>query len=115
MFQLARQMSLRSTSQFRLGCVIVDKNKVVAKGWNDMNKTHPKTPDPWKTLHAEIHAIIGVSAKDLKGCVAYVYRETKNGDIASSKPCPVCEKALAKAGIKRVYYTDSTGFKEYKL
>jgi len=79
-----------------------------------MNKTHPKTPDPFNTLHAEIHALLGIPKDKLKGCDAYVYRETKDGVTANSKPCPICQKALAKVGIKRVFYTDVDGFKEYK-
>jgi deoxycytidylate deaminase len=70
-----------------------------------MDKSHPKTLDPWKTIHAEFHALIGLSKGDSKGCVAYVYRETKDGKPANAKPCRTCEKALKLAGIKKVYYT----------
>lgn len=108
MFELAKKLSYRSPSKFKLGCVIADKNKIVSMGFNDMNKSHPKTLDPWKTLHAEVHALIGLPRDFTKGCNAYVYRETKDGKRANSKPCESCQMALKLAGIKKVYYTTAT-------
>jgi deoxycytidylate deaminase len=115
MFELAKKLSLKSTSKFKLGCVIANKNRIVCVGHNFMEKTHPKVPSIWKTLHAELHALIGTSSLDTKGCVAYVYRETKDGQLANAKPCPMCEAALRQAGVKKVYYTDIDGYKEYVL
>lgn len=105
MFQLAQKISQKSPSKFKLGCIIAKRNKVVTVGFNDMAKSHPKTLDPWKTIHAEFHALIGLSESDTKGCVAYVYRETKDGKPANAKPCDTCQTALKLAGIKKVYYT----------
>lgn len=113
-FNLAKKVSKKSISKHQLGCVIVDKNKVITTGFNDTIRTHPKTPDPYQTLHAEISAVLGVPKHKLKGCTAYVYRETKDGNPANSKPCETCEEVLRKMGIKRVYYTDSDGYKEFK-
>lgn len=107
MFELARKLSYRSPSRFKLGCVIADKNRVVGVGFNDMGKSHPKTLDPWKTLHAEVHALIGLDIDCSKGCNAYVYRETRDGRPANAKPCNGCKTALKLAGIKKVYYTTS--------
>lgn len=70
-----------------------------------MGKTHPKIDGAWKTLHAEAHALMGLSTKETNNCTVYVYRETKDGVPAMSKPCPLCETALREAGIKKVYYS----------
>lgn len=114
-FALAKKLSQKSTSKFKLGCVIANKSRVVCLGHNFMEKTHPKVPSIWKTLHAELHALIGTSYVDTKGCTAYIYRETKDGKPANSKPCPMCENALRLAGIKNVYYTDYDGYKKLIL
>lgn len=105
MFQLAQRISQKSPSRFKLGCIIAKRNKVITVGFNNMDKSHPKTKDPWKNIHAEFHALIGLSKNDSKGCTAYVYRETKDGKTANAKPCQTCEAALKLAGIKKVYYT----------
>jgi len=108
-FDLARRVSLKSPSKYKLGCVIVSKNKIINVGFNDMNKTHPKANSAYKTLHAEIDALIGLDTSITKGCVVYLYREYKSGQPAIAKPCPSCELALKKAGIKTVYYTSDNG------
>lgn len=114
MFQLAKQMSLKSTGIHRLGCVIAKKNKVISRGFNTCYKTHPATPHPSQTLHAEIRAVLQAPT-NLKGAVAYVYREHKNGDAANARPCETCQQVLRNLGIKTVYYTDSGSFKEMRL
>ena len=108
MFEIAKKLSHRSPSKFKHGCVISDKRKIIGVGFNDMNKTYPKTLDPWKTLHAEVHALIGLDRSLTKGSTAYVYRETKDGKPANSKPCESCKLALQLAGIRKVYYTIPT-------
>jgi len=116
LFRLAKKVSKKSPSIFKLGCVITDrKHKVLSVGFNDMNKTHPKSKAFHKAIHAELDALLGLSYSDLKDGHAYVYRELQNGDMALSKPCIHCEEMLKRAGIKKVYYTDNTGYKSMKL
>ena len=107
-FELARRLSKHSDHyQHKLGCVIVRKNKILSVGFNKLS-THPKSPHAYHSLHAEISALIGLSYEDLRYCVAYVYRETKDGKTALARPCPSCERALKLAGIRGVYYTTNT-------
>lgn len=108
-FELAKRISQKSPSKYKLGCVIVYKNKVVNVGFNDMNKTHPKANSAYKTLHAEIDALIGLEHNIAKYCVVYLYREYKNGKPALAKPCSTCELALKRAGIRHVFYTTDDG------
>jgi deoxycytidylate deaminase len=114
-FKLAKRVAERSTSTPRLGCVIVSKNKVISFGYNNMSKTHPKSNHPYKTLHAEIHALIGVPSEELVGCDVYVYREIKSGRVAIAKPCDTCMQALQVAKIKKVFFTTNTGWEVCKL
>jgi deoxycytidylate deaminase len=109
-FELAKRAARKSTSKFKLGCVIVRKNRVINFGFNDMTKTHPKSNSSFNTLHAEVNTIIGLSYEETKGCDIYVFRELKNGDLAMAKPCETCLLAIKKAGIANIYYTTENGF-----
>ena len=75
-----------------IGAVIVLKGKVIAKGFNLMEKRQVAT------AHAEILAI-NKACKKLKSwrlldCEMYVTLE----------PCPMCAGAIANARIKKVYF-----------
>lgn len=114
-FKLAQTLSKKSKSYPRVGCVIVKKNKVVGLGFNDRSKTHPRAKNMSQTLHAELHAIIGVPTEDLKGSHVYVFREYANGDLAMTKPCAACHAALVAAGVKKVFYTTYGGYDGYDV
>ena len=114
-FDLAQKVSKKSEhKQFRMGCVIVYKNKVVSLGINSY-KTHTKATTPYKTLHAELDAIISADRKELKNCDLYIYRELSDGTLAIAKPCNYCQVAIFKAGIRQVFYTDNGQYKEMLL
>ncbi|MGE7935226.1 nucleoside deaminase [Bacillus paramycoides] len=75
------------------GAVLVKDGEIIAKGVNDVLKTH----DP--TAHAELLAIrqacriLGTS--DLSDCILY----------ASGEPCPMCLSAIYWANLQHVYYS----------
>ena len=108
-FELAKSMCKFSNFKFKLGCVIVNKNKVIAMGHNSL-KTHPRSPSFYKFLHAETHALIKSGRKELKGSDVYVARKLKNGNSALARPCIDCEKALLEAGVENIYFTDYMGY-----
>lgn len=109
-FDLAKNMSMKSDHrQYKLGCVIVKKNTIISTGYNQL-KTHPKSPDKWKMIHAEFSAIYNIPQDLLKGSTAYVYREFKTGKTALAKPCKDCENLLRTNGIKTVYFTTTLGY-----
>lgn len=112
-FKLAQNVASKSSSYPKMGCVIVKKNRVVSVGFNNREKTHPKSKTMGHTLHAELHAIIGVDPADLKGAHVYVFREHLNGDLAMAKPCAVCHAVLSAAGVRRVFYTTYGGHDGY--
>ena len=108
-FQIAKAASKHSDHPaHQLGAVIVKGNKIISVGFNK-NKTHTKSNHAWKRLHAELCAIIKAK-QDLTGSSIYVYRETKNGNLGLSRPCPSCMEAIQEAGINKIYYTTDTGY-----
>jgi tRNA(Arg) A34 adenosine deaminase TadA len=91
------------------GAVLVKGSQVVSLGSNNF-KSHPLMS--YKTLHSEISCLLGVRWKDLSDSTMFVARISKNGKVGMSKPCPICYSVLLKYGIRRVYYTTSSGATE---
>lgn len=112
-FELAKKLSYKSDYHHKIGAVVVKKNKILSLGFNKPNKTHPASPNFWKTTHAEFDAIWSCNKEDLKGASIYIFRQHKNGCLASSKPCKDCHNLIVYSGIKKVYYTDEGQFKEF--
>lgn len=114
-FDLAKKLSRNSTHyQHKLGAVIVKGNKIVGVGFNKL-KTNSKSNHLYHSHHAELDAILNANTSDLTKMSIYVYRETKDGSLGSSKPCRFCEKLIASYGIKEVFYTDKAGYTSYKV
>src|SRR5690349_19301560 len=110
--QLAVRTAYRSESKFRLGAVLVKKNRVLSWGINKMKRSHPaqlKYSDvPFLTgLHAELHTCIGLTEEDLTGASIYVARLLKSGRTALALPCGGCRRFLQEAGVREAFYTDS--------
>jgi tRNA(Arg) A34 adenosine deaminase TadA len=87
------------------------RGKVIARGENSYVKTHPRQAqnakevgDPHKIyLHAEIDALIAC-----RSGIPYkikIERYDSVGNPKNAKPCPICELAIKKAGIRFVEYT----------
>jgi len=72
-----------------VGCVIVNNNKVVGKGWHEY----------FGGKHAEINALLDAGEKAF-GADLYVTLEPCN----SYGKQPPCTKAIIEAGIKRVFF-----------
>jgi tRNA(Arg) A34 adenosine deaminase TadA len=114
-FDLARKLSKKSDHQdHKLGCVIVKGSKVIGLGFNKL-RTSPRAKTRYNRLHAEVSALLNSGREDLTGCEAYIYRETKLGVPACSRPCPHCMSALILTGIKKICYSDNGSFKEERI
>lgn len=87
----------------KMSCVIAKKNRVVSIGFNKC-KTHTSSKHQYQMIHAELAAILDNKFADLKGCIAYVYREDKAGQAACSKPCDSCFQILKEAKVKKIGY-----------
>jgi len=111
-FELAKKLSRKSDHhRHKLGCVIVNRNKIVGVGWN-LLKTHPSSRNKYRTIHAELAAILGIDPADLHGSSVYVFRESTHG-LALAKPCPTCNKMLQDCGVREVIYTTNEGYDTY--
>ena len=113
-FDLAKKVSkLSNHKHHKIGSVIVRGGKVISVGTNNI-KTHPKSPHPFFSLHAEMAAIL-LAKQDLKGCDLYVFREIKNGALALSRPCQYCMELITTSGIKEVHYTIAEGHETERI
>jgi deoxycytidylate deaminase len=123
MFRAAKSVSEMSDHRVKVGCVVVNKHRIVSSGYNSHTKCH-KTQAmldkaifgcecPGK-LHSETAALLPLikDGIDLSRASIFVYREHKDGSIACAKPCARCERLIKKLGIKRVYFTIENGFAE---
>lgn len=111
---LAKQASRKSGhDQYRMGCVIAKGNKLIASGHN-INKTHPKSPHKFKTIHAEFMAAHN-AGYEIEGATVYVFREIKDGTPAMAKPCEDCWRFLYECGVKEVVYSFEGSFKHERI
>ena len=111
-FELARRMAKESTyGKLRHGAVLVKGGKVISVGCNKGSYCAfgQRFRDFQKyghaTQHAEISAILGVSAKVTQGSTIYVARINNYNEFRMSKPCCMCHEVMEFVGVKKVYYT----------
>ena len=120
-FKAAKAVSALSDHKYKIGCVIVDKHRIISSGSNSNTKCHPIQADLDKRmfncecagkLHAEVASIIPLLKykPDLSRSILYTYREYKDGSLAMARPCARCIQFIKSVGIKRIRYTTSDGF-----
>ena len=110
--RIAKKESFKSHAPYKLGCVIVQKRKIIGRGYN-LYRTDPHMGVGYhQYYHAETKALKEALSKgyDVEGATAYIYRE--GGLLA--KPCVNCQKVLRSFGITEFVYTqgikyESTG------
>ena len=104
--------------QHKMGAAVFYKNQFLAAGFNSL-KTHPFTHyyDHAYTRHAELHAVAKAKVKkfDLTNTSIYIFRQTKDGDIAMARPCQMCLDYLIMEGIKKVFFTNYGGWERLRL
>ena len=117
--------SMSDFHRHQLGCVVVDKHRIISSGFNSV-KCHPLQAqlDSEKYgrecpghIHAEIAALIPLmrDGADLSGASIYVYRQHKDKSLALARPCSNCEKIIKLMGIKKMFYTVENGYACEKL
>lgn len=122
MFNLAKTLALSSSFyKYKIGCVVVLKKHIISVGVNSY-KTHPiqkyynklRFPeDTHHTLHAEIHALVSIPDDiDLSDATVYTYRESLEGNLRKSRPCPSCMGMIKDHNIHRICYTTDDGYCE---
>lgn len=120
---IAREVAEKTREMKRqFGCLIVDKDMIVAMGRNRVS--HPKIPKivsqltnkTYYGLHCEIASLLKCDFS-VKGMTAYVHGQNiKTGKVVYSKPCELCEHILRKRGIKSAIFRTPQGYEviEYK-
>jgi deoxycytidylate deaminase len=126
MFVKAEELSeLSDHYKFKIGSVITRGRRILANGYNSLQKTHPlqafyasQVNKPEAIfLHAEMAAIVEAKSKglDLDGASIYVFRRGLGGDVRMARPCKICMKALTDHGIKSIFYTTDMGYAKEEL
>lgn len=122
-FAIAREISLLSNFyKAKLGAVVVQGKRIISTGFNS-NKTRPlqKRLNQIKNFenydcaihsqHAEVSALSPLIGKEIdwEKISIYIYRETREGERACSRPCAACRKLINNLKIKNIYYVDEEG------
>lgn len=101
-FLWARGVASLSDMRTKVGCTLVNEQGVSFGGCN----RRLDSSGPPFSIHAEEDALLGCTMGPTE---AYLYRETRRGVIADSKPCARCTALLEDAGVRVVYYTSAHG------
>lgn len=120
-FKTAQSLSMLSDHRCKIGCIIVDKHRVISSGHNSNTKCHPiqaqidtKHFNCFCTgkVHAETSAIIPLlkTKEDYSRATLYTYREHKDGSLAMARPCPRCMELIRQIGITKIKYTTDEGY-----
>lgn len=113
MISLAIEESEKSDHRHRMGAVIFKKKYIISVGHNRSRSLrsvnqHPKFRRWEHSVHAEMDAIIK-ARRDLKGTSILVTRINRFGELRYARPCRHCMAYLRYVGIKKIYYSDSSG------
>lgn len=115
--------SLSDHKQTHLGCILVDKHRIISSGYNSSTRCSPLQkqidvarfgdPDKHKgPVHAETACLLPLIRQgyDMTRSDLYIVRRHKNGSLALSRPCPGCMSLLRANGVRRVFYSIEGGY-----
>lgn len=115
--------SLSDHKQAKLGCVLVDKHRIISSGHNSSTRCSPLQkqmdtarfgfPDQHKgPVHAETDCLLPLIRQgiDISGSDIYLSRRHRDGSLALSRPCPGCMSLLRAVGVKRAYFSVEGGY-----
>jgi deoxycytidylate deaminase len=108
--RLATNWAHCSPSRVRVGAVVLQGNRVLGGGCNNMLKSHPLYYPAG--IHAELAAVLNAApmctsnlSRVLSYCTIYVVRLNKRGDRMLAKPCFRCEALINQVGIRKVVHS----------
>ena len=117
--------SRHSTGRYFHTTTVFNKNKILAIGVNDYNRSHPlavkyKKKEVWNdyspSIHSELSAILKLGLEDCSDLTFFNIRVDKFGNICNSKPCSGCSELLKQIGFKKLYYsTNNLNYAEFVL
>jgi deoxycytidylate deaminase len=94
---------------FKVGAALMKGQRCVSRGRNFYKKSHPKSKTIWNGIHAEFNCLHGLDPDKAKGCVIFVVRIMRNGELSMARPCDDCLELLNSYGVRAFYYTDYDG------
>lgn len=106
------ELAEKSTFHTRHGAVVVYDGHIIGSGYNiNLHHDSIKVYNEYKTLHAEMIAILRVKNKRLlKHSAIFVARIDPQGKPIMSKPCAVCMTIIRDVwNIKNIFYTNENG------
>lgn len=123
-FRIADEVSnLSDHPQTHLGCVLVDRHRVISSGYNSYTKCDPlqlkmdlerfgTARQHRGPVHAETACLLPLIKQraDLSRSELYIVRRHKDGSLALSRPCSGCMSLLRASGVRRVYYSTEGGY-----
>jgi len=86
--------------------------KVIAYGESNLGGVPKFCSSRGSSCHSEMDALKYIQTdnkRKLRKYVMWNIRWTKNGEIANSKPCINCQKALIDIGIQTIIYSNQDG------
>lgn len=114
-FRIAKKLAVKSDVKQKHGAVLVSGNKILGLGFNRSKTSIRRSNHPFSSIHSETDALGSALPSETVGSTMYIYRETRDGVLANSRPCIYCMKALKLAGVRKVCYTIENGYKEEAL
>lgn len=115
--------SLSDHNQAKLGCVLVDKHRIVSSGHNSSTRCSmlQKQMDTSRfgpsdkhrgPVHAETSCLLPLIRQgyDMSRSDLYIVSRHKNGSLALSRPCPGCMSLLRANGVRRVFFSVEGGY-----
>ena len=120
--------TLSDHKQTHLGCILVDKHRIISSGYNSSTRCSPLqkqidvarfgNPDKHKgPVHAETACLLPLIRQgyDMTRSDLYIVRRHKNGSLALSRPCPGCMSLLRANGVRRVFFSVEDGYSVERL
>lgn len=114
-YALVRASEHDSGGRQRIWAVATDsKNKIIAEAGNHYLLSHPlqeKYNGPNRRnenkLHAEIHLLAKLMKSGKKPAKIFIARSRRDIRSGLAKPCEICEAALSKSGIGKIFWTEN--------
>ena len=120
--------SLSDHNRAKLGCVLVDKHRIISSGHNSLTRCSPlqKQIDTARfgfsdkhkgPVHAETSCLLPLIRQgyDMSKSDLYIVRRHKDGSLAISRPCPGCMSLLRANGVRRVFFSVDGGYSVEKI
>jgi deoxycytidylate deaminase len=103
--KLARNSAKHSTFKIKVGAVLAMSGRALSVGFNKIKYCSRYSHLQEQSLHAEMSCLKTCGRDYVDKATIFVYRETKNGKPAMSRPCEKCKNVLKSVGVKRMVYS----------